>query len=308
MEYEWQSMDAGQFNRYLNDNLQEYGISEAKLARILGIPQKSINRYRNNHYPEDPKRVKKIWEYFHQLEEEKAGNEKKDENEIIGFDENGEPVFIAQDGDNPYPEESIPAGCEKLKFFTPDAQKFIVDHYWMIGAITPDEIEYIKCMKQCKSADRIREYMESLNEDIHLYMKEDLGPDCIESTEPQYDYFSKVRDYQWMVYNFDKFPTSWSNSVNSKTGEIRGVYRKEPSLKFADLNWQVFAAGGFFDGYDVIDNATAIKGYLQKDWYYLYLYAKTSLYDANCETIKEVNYKNRWMGWNLLKVWKMLEA
>lgn len=315
MEYEWQKWNGKQFASYMFDKRTEYNLSETKLGKILDIPQKNINRWGRGSYPSDEANVKKIWEYFHKLDEEKnkkerSEAEKKAEARIIAYDEDGEPIFMPDEDFDPYPDESIPDGCEKLRLFPPKAQMFIVENYYLIGAITQDEIEFIKCINQCSESERkgIVDYMESLKDNLNMYTSDDYGPYQFEAVEPQYNYFEKLRDYQWMVYNFSKYPTSWANSVNQNTKMMNEVYRKETAIKFASLNWEVAVAGGFFDGYDVINNANAIKNFRQEDWYYLFLYVKTILYDTYCEKIPEVNYKEKIVGWNMLKVWKMLEV
>lgn len=329
------------FGEKLNKWLMAYNLSEAGFAKMIGIPQKSINRYRNDITTPDEIRQQKINDYFNKLDIGMAPEEIADNaNHDWIFDEDGNPIFIPEEYDENsiFATEMIATGREKLVFFTPDAQKYIVNKYDTIGSITAEEFEFVEKMRALEKSyseeetekltekkrkekeleiinrDRklaeIVEYMRRLPENIAMYAQEDFGPDSFETVDRQWDYYQKCEDYRDIIHNnLEDYPRMWLNEIAGDTGERRSKMIPQFYLEFQYKNFDAACASFGFDGDTVIENARRIAEakYTMRDWYYLLLYARTRLYDEKCVDFERINYENRLIGWNEYKVWKMLE-
>lgn len=297
-----------EFAKKLDDWLTEYRMTEAALASELGMGQKSVNRYRRGETTPDEERQAKITAYFNKLAVRKEADQKvknrtrtsqnSDDLEVSGEE--------TQMPDKPYDQEyylkmeyTRNIGREDLKVFTEVAQKYIASNYSQIGSITPLEFEFVEKLRNCdeKRRERIVSFLEHLPESMEMSMVDD---DCI--IPPSEDYYDKSVYTRHVLYEMSKYVSYFPKNWFKKNREFEDRQFAEPAKEIlTKFTAEAMSFSQYMDCGTVIENAKILAGYKREDWYYLYLFVRTELYDEKSEIARD----GAKTGWNQQTVWKM---
>lgn len=136
------------FDYALNNN---YNLSESKVAKEIGISQKSMNRYRNGMTLPSEEIQERIEKYFENIQEEVYTDYKREflEEESDRYDEQWEE------------EEKTAKECAKekagfcsdgLSVYTPETQQYIVDNFELLWMVEKRELMFIRRYRELEES------------------------------------------------------------------------------------------------------------------------------------------------------------
>lgn len=252
------------FSIYLNKMLFRYNLSEAKLARAVGIPQKSINRYRNGETKPDSYRQNMIVTYFKRVEEERtmAGERYVSPEEL---------AYTQMDDVDLLDREEFFTMAEKLKFYTGAAQEFILNHFEFFWMVEEYELEFLRrlCSLPSLAKERIKKQLESVPVTFDMVLS---GADGGMGKEKYQVYFDMLRDDA-------PLPKNLHTSINVETGEPKERLNKANVARFREECEGMLIATGETISPDFFAHVEELLAIPPKDWYYLLLLARVSMAD-----------------------------
>jgi transcriptional regulator with XRE-family HTH domain len=293
-------MTKREFADYLNEKLEYYGLSEEKLAKAVGISQKTINRYRNEQTANLGNRDR-IIQYFERVAEKQVRVGEKYVPKL-----SIEEILEEADDYDFRDNFSLPSSISDLYYFTPRAQDFIIDHLSAYNEMDDKERAFIKKVRSLPKAlqDKLLAKLESIPVCMDMFMPDNV--DEYGFIEEPCSPFSKAREYIRVMRELTYTRGNWLNGTNDKTNERNKVYIKDKRARFIFACEDLYMKGEEIKQklFDVIFETTSFE---MRDWYFLYLFNRCILSETyfreKTVDIDGTQYKvkeNEYMIWKYL--------
>ena len=231
---------------------------------MLPVSQKSINRYRNAITCPTQDIQAMIMGCFEKMEKEEL---KPGQRYVTKRD------FEDLNIEDPFDEQSIYAAADKLKFYTPAAQDYILKHFFVYACMEDYELEFIeKITKLSPEAEkRFLQHLESITVSIDMLLAGEVESTSLEE--------NKLLVYLRMVRGYDYKPSRWHTTVDVETGEPKEVFRKEKKDLFLEYCEDYYASTSKSLGTKLLDVINKTFTYSVTDWYYLFLLQRVQMKD-----------------------------
>lgn len=268
------------FVAYLNKALIDLDISENKLSKGCAVSQKSINRYRNGETNPSEDVKASIRRYIELVREEKVAAGKKYISEELR--EYQEMLDSVGDG-----TEGIVYLSERLKYYTPTAQKYIVRFLSLYLYIDEEERNFIEELNLLNPVYRKKVVGMLENQPISLeylekfeYEQMDIEPDTPTS---------KMRGYLDIISAKVDLKGNIHTKIDARTNDTGAVAIKECRKIFDSATEDYFYRTGCYVSGDIFTKIDEyLLKYTHKDWYYLYLYNRLKVMDIAEKTSKRI--------------------
>lgn len=304
-----QAVDKKEFVAYLDKQLSRFNMSETKLAKCVGIAQKSVNRYHQGLTCPSPEVQRKIMEYFDILEK---GFVEPGHKAYVMEDEDGEEYYVDEDELTGIDEETnleeyveYPH-LEEFKQFSLKCQRYITNHFSLFCYLRAQDIEFLKRISRLGEQERayLKQYLEGVPVcESMILPKAGTEPIGTEDT-----YFVMERLARRVRYR--DCPKSFQDDKKQERGkDVRSaheyqVVRYREACK--DYFWQTTE---FSIPNNLFQKVEETFSYNTDDWYMLYLLYRIRCIDKGMPGGKECRVTDEFMvGAREYALWKYLEA
>ena len=297
------------FAHELNQKIRRYDISESKLAREIGVAQKSINRYCNAQTLPNEEVQKKIRGYFKilELQELPPGERPMTEKEIQEIQGYFRREEVDESWDDYY-EYCMKCGstvANNLKYYKTEAQKYIIKNFEVFQYMGLDEMTFIERMRKLREREEetIRGMMEQVPVTIEMFLM-----DLDEVYKARTEYETMKRYEKRLRYNGEEISDFFA-TVNRKTGKPIKKLSQEYVEKFMDKCDTCFYAAAEAVRGDFFDIVNKTIDYRYTDWYYLFLLARMRLADRAdwpCKQYHLEDFPEKAIGPREFMVWEKL--
>lgn len=156
-----------------------YRLSESRLAKEIGVAQKSMNRYRNGQTLPNEEVQKKLEDYFSNLKEEIDEEEQAQMRDRLLEYYDDEPEDEQEEActQAEYARTHFGVCSDGLSVYTPETQQFIVDHFELLWMVERHEIELIEKyrMLDALGKQKIRTMLESVPVSLAMVQADGRG-------------------------------------------------------------------------------------------------------------------------------------
>lgn len=293
-----------EFSEWLNQQFNTYDMTEAKLARLVGVSQKSINRYRNALTCPDESVQAKIKKYFLELEANKLSVESSSY-EIID-DETDESYYYYDEPDEDPGACGIYMGKELLNYYTVNAQKFILANSYTFYFMEEYEFDFIDKVRLLseKARKQLVEKMESMPICLEMLLVGEWDYDFYDDTLSQMQRYAKI--IQWP----EPYPENWHTKIDPETNIRKIQYRKNHESKYIDFCETLYYQGHYMHAPQFFQKVDRCMDYTINDWYMLFLLARTRRADEADRRSFMIYHEEKGHGLREREymIWKYLEV
>lgn len=292
-------MTKKEFADYLNEKLQYYDLSEVKLAKAVGIGQKTINRYRNEQTA-NIENWEKIINYFEKV----AAKQVK-----VGEKYVSKPSFeelMSDDNYDPLDNIDVCPSARSLFCYTPGAQDFIIDHLHAYYEMNEKELTFIRKVRKLSkvSQDKLLAKLESIPVGMEMFMPDNVDEfGCNEEPDSPY---SKAMEYIKVMRDLNYRPKNWMNNFNIETHKYNTVTRKETMGRLIYECEELYLRGEGIRS-DLFDIVYETTNFAIRDWYFLFLFNRCIMSETYFKEIAvDINGKQYWVKENENMIWNYL--